>query len=546
MVNILSGKESKKISDCCGSRLYDLLTRFIIVAFSFGFLMISILVILMSDFINIKYEEKFDYSNLLLWLIGITLLICFSVLIYLFRTRLEIMLSKLPGSVPVYLTLALFAAQVYVFYNCYFHTGWDVSVIYSNALSIAQGDYGDLNTDYYSTYPNNLFITWLFSCILKFNNAAGFYDSENAIMSIITLNAALNAFAGYLTFKIIRDLSNSFTVAYSGWLLYALFIGTSPWTIIPYSDSLALPIPILIFRLYQTSGTGWKRIAKWFLIGLFAYFGYKIKPQCLIVAIAMVILDISRIILCKKEKHELIKSAGKYAAFLLAVVVSSQIYSYAILPATHMQVDPDKEIGYTHFIMMGLNSYNNGGYNADDVAFSKSFSNTKEREKENLRVVRERIAEYGTLGLIKHTVKKCLGNYGKGTFAWGNEGHFYSQIPEDKNTRLSPLLKNIYYHNGKYYHYFSSFQQTVWLVLLTCMIGCIMLFRKKIPGRNSICILALSLIGLTLFELIFESRARYLYIYAPFYIILAVIGWITFVKSCADFIQGRLVGKVIR
>ena len=34
----------------------------------------------------------------------------------------------------------------------------------------------------------------------------------------------------------------------------------------------------------------------------------------------------------------------------------------------------------------------------------------------------------------------------------------------------------------------------------------------------------LALIGLTIFTLLFEARARYLYLYSPYYIILAVIG----------------------
>ena len=37
-------------------------------------------------------------------------------------------------------------------------------------------------------------------------------------------------------------------------------------------------------------------------------------------------------------------------------------------------------------------------------------------------------------------------------------------------------------------------------------------------------IVMLSLIGLTVFELLFEARARYLYTYAPLYILLASAG----------------------
>lgn len=37
-------------------------------------------------------------------------------------------------------------------------------------------------------------------------------------------------------------------------------------------------------------------------------------------------------------------------------------------------------------------------------------------------------------------------------------------------------------------------------------------------------IVMLAIIGLTIFELIFEARARYLYTYVPLYIILAAAG----------------------
>ena len=35
----------------------------------------------------------------------------------------------------------------------------------------------------------------------------------------------------------------------------------------------------------------------------------------------------------------------------------------------------------------------------------------------------------------------------------------------------------------------------------------------------------LAIIGLTLFVLLFEARARYLYTYAPIYILLGAVGW---------------------
>ena len=40
----------------------------------------------------------------------------------------------------------------------------------------------------------------------------------------------------------------------------------------------------------------------------------------------------------------------------------------------------------------------------------------------------------------------------------------------------------------------------------------------------------IGIIGLSLFELLFEARARYLYIYVPLYIILAIYG-ISFINQ---------------
>ncbi len=49
--------------------------------------------------------------------------------------------------------------------------------------------------------------------------------------------------------------------------------------------------------------------------------------------------------------------------------------------------------------------------------------------------------------------------------------------------------------------------------------------RKNSRYMKEETILMLAVIGLTLFELLFEARARYIYIYVPIYCILASIGF---------------------
>ena len=59
----------------------------------------------------------------------------------------------------------------------------------------------------------------------------------------------------------------------------------------------------------------------------------------------------------------------------------------------------------------------------------------------------------------------------------------------------------------------------VWMCTLLLSV-----FSIRSKGTPKESILMLSIIGLTLFQLLFEARARYLFIYTPIYIILAILG----------------------
>ena len=146
--------------------------------------------------------------------------------------------------------------RIYCCYNFYFETGWDVHVIIKNAQLVAEGITEDLSNSYFSSYPNNVFLMWLFSTILKLNNAVGILDTQNGLMFIITIQCLLSSITGYLIFKIINDFTDLERLAWASWFLYFILLGTSPWLAITYSDSMILMVPVLIFRLYQLLRNG--------------------------------------------------------------------------------------------------------------------------------------------------------------------------------------------------------------------------------------------------------------------------------------------------
>lgn len=72
----------------------------------------------------------------------------------------------------------------------------------------------------------------------------------------------------------------------------------------------------------------------------------------------------------------------------------------------------------------------------------------------------------------------------------------------------------------------------IWLTIVSLNI----FSGRKLPN-NSICVIMLSILGLTLFELLFEARARYLFTYAPLYIILAIYGFQNIILKLVAFGQ---------
>ena len=126
----------------------------------------------------------------------------------------------------------------------------------------------------------------------------------------------------------------------------------------------------------------------------------------------------------------------------------------------------------------------------------------------------------GPLGLAKHFSKKMLVLFNDGTFAWGKEGNFFAVTYDEVNSGVCRFLRSYYY--GEKLGAFQTIQKVIWvLILLSTAFG----VRKNSRYMKEETILMLAVIGLTLFELLFEARARYIYIYVPIYCILASIGF---------------------
>lgn len=413
-------------------------------------------------------------------------------------------------------TLLITILQIIATHKYYFYTDWDVRNVTNAAMEHAQGMPMERWSKYFSKYPNNLLTVFIFSWVIR---SFSIFTQEACYFSMIVFQCILYGITGLLTYSVAERISNK-RLALLSWIIYFFLVWISPWVTIPYSDSLGLIVPALIFTIYTWNMPSGKIVdLRCFLLGLLTIISYKIKPQTVILMIAIVIVSIVRWIGvdCRNRILEPIKKLANYAlGVIIAIVVVEMAISSIGIP-----IDKEKEIGITSYVMMGLNTESKGVFNEEDRNKSINIATLAERKSTEIQIIKDRIEAMGTIGLLKQAIYKTLTNYNDGTFTWGKEGAFYNDVPESDNSILSQVLRDLYYNRnymGANHSAWINFAHSIWLSTL------FLAFFAIGKREHFSAVLMLSIIGLTCFEILFEARARYFFTYAPIYILLAIQG----------------------
>lgn len=490
---------------------------------SYVLMFIYIILSLLVTAVKIDYPCKriFLFSNFsILFIAGILIIAILAILSWSKIQSLVAHIEPIHTKRIVCYGCVLFAMfQIYISYNYYFLTDWDADLIYQSARELVNGTFDTCERYcefcwYYSTYPNNMELLGVFVACLKINRYFGVLDPQNGVMVFVILNCIIMAVTGYLLYSVLASVL-SYRWGVAGWIIFITYIGISPWVVIPYSDSLGLLFPILELWILVRLRFVQKKLPYMISLGIIGSIGYHLKPQAGIVLIAMTVMFLIEIV-CKNQKR---KEKTLCLAIILIFFVLGGLIPKAIGNAINIPLDKNREFGATHFVMMGMNPETRGVYSQEDCDYSHSFNDTASRKNGELSIIKERLSEYGVSGYIKLLNEKLLTTYGDGSFAWGLEGSFWKEILPQKNEGISELVRSFYYHDGEFYGTFLTYMQCFWIAVLF-----LQLFNKTTKKCGIIPVIELSIIGLTIFELLFESRARYLYIYSPLYIFMAVCG----------------------
>ena len=418
---------------------------------------------------------------------------------------------------------ALFCVQAFLWYHAYFIEGWDLVSILKSAYAIAGGD--ELIDNYYlSMYPNNALLTLVFGLLMRaFRAVTGGARLDRCVFMLILVQCALNAAACYLTTRVAQKGFSSDRAGLAAFIGYAAFTGISPWMIVPYSDSMALIVPVGILRLYQL-GSEEKRRWVWPCIGLLTFAGWSLKPQTVIVTIAVLLQEGARSVSERRLRGYLAKAVCVIAVAAVGIGPATD----AILEASPIELREGRCVGALHYVMMGLNPESNGVYRDEDMILSASAPDPASRRAAQWERIKERVAAMDAGDWANHLTRKALSNFADAPVIWSVGGVTCWQPVENKDDVISPFLKGLLgVENGTMFSPLFLYFECVWLALLMlALAGCVASLRVTHAGREADWFFTamLAVFGFMLFQMIFEAGNRYFMIYTPFVILLATAG----------------------
>ena len=417
--------------------------------------------------------------------------------------------------------LFLYAVQLIWVNNVYFYTGWDVGLMRERAEWIINGgSIQGLSIDAgYSVYPNNLVLFYVFCLIEKCGTLFSMEEPYLLCIYLSCLCVDLSCFLGGL---VLRRFTES-GVVYGCYLLVStVSILFSPWIMIPYSDTFGMFFVMLgLWGLVCVE----QKYLRWVVTAFATVIGYQIKPSCLFLLFAVyMVFGVRYFFSLRKRWKELL-------FLVLCTVVFRGIGLLMPLWVQHtysFQLIPEMEITPIHYLMMGWNEETNGAFNGDDFWMSTHIPDLETREQTNKEeFVRrfEALREEKKLGEFLRA--KALVNFNDGTFGWTKEGEFFKVRIEHDNmlwdwfcsTYVPP---GVWENDGKYYPLFRTVAQTFWLLMLTGMLF-VGFGRKK--SRSQRACMMIVVCGLFAFVMLFEARARYIYLYSPLFLILSLVGY---------------------
>lgn len=406
--------------------------------------------------------------------------------------------------------LLLFALQLFIVKHAWFYSGWDVAAI---------TNFEQPSSSYFSTFPNQLFLAGLFRSIATFGQLIGI---QTGYISVTIGSCVCVTSSIWLCAQVAKRMAG-YVVGYATLLFSCIFIGLSPWILVPYSDTYGMLFVSLLLFLYVYMRAGY---VKNFMIVFLTLVGIFIKPTVIFVTMAIIAIELVNRIRQKQAVLSIqqfikkpLRCIGTIAVITAAVGCGVGVRA-ALIPST-LTIDKNEAIPMAHYLMMGFNPADMGIFSAEDYRYIFQFSTPQEKSAHALQRWHERVQAMGVAGAAKQFFNKTLIDYTDGSFGWKVEGSPIKQIMGD-STALNTWYGISY--TTTTIAPFEVLHQLLWfVVLIGIALKC---FVRNQCNQNDIeTVMLIALLALNVFLLLFECRSRYLFLYMPFFVALGMMGW---------------------
>lgn len=406
-----------------------------------------------------------------------------------------------------------------------YHGGWDVDVVTGAAHEWAvNGTFVDPHVmanndlDYFGTFPNNIGILNLLRWIYVI---AGPRYANSAVLLLGVVLAGVVVMMAYDLVRRICGTGYAIVCAVLMWIL----VGFNPWICVPYTDTFGLIFPVATLWLLAKliTARSWRdRIVLAIVCGLVAGTGMQIKVTTGIVVIAACCVSLAFFLFVRSHRKKAI------AVFAVLALCGAGTYSalgavfHAALPAEAAQSEP---YPLEYFVLTGL-SESADGYGAFDfgTAILMQSTNSKaERQELGREAISDRLDELGPLGYAEFLYDKAVWVYSDATFWSFGEGGNSQDATFKYSGGIAQFIQNLARPFGTYNLIWATFLQGIWLAALMKTL-CALL--RRAPGVVDVFRLTMvvAVLGFTGYQLLFEARPRYLFLFVPVIVILAFSG----------------------
>ncbi len=409
-----------------------------------------------------------------------------------------------------------------------FPWSWDVGIAFRLAGKLRTGEtLTDGEVTYLSRYPNTHPLISVHRSAYALAEATG-WRVEATLVGFVGVAAGLTVL---LVHPLVAPAAGRVR-AVAAQLVVVALVATSPWMAVPYTDVLAMPLltGAVVLVLRAARRRDWLGGVQ--LIGSAALTAaavvLKATPAVLVVAVTVVgvLLAVDLRARWRDSLGALVGTVVWIGVTVALVAMLLATARTALGPVTVARLAPDRSPPVLWWVANGMtpskspgNPTRYGGYNADLVRDIAEMDGTGATAYSR-DWIRTQVSSRGPGDLALFYANKAAWNWGDGMFwAWG-EGQDSVSLTLPPTEGVRGVVNAVDGNFGRWYPLRSDLAQGLWLALL--LVSGLGALRARAPSRD-VLLLALTVLGIALFTVVFQGRSRYLLTFVPLVVALGAM-----------------------